>query len=93
MSAKIEKAYKRDPTGSFEVGEEMKYKIDFKTMTETCLHPDNNQTMKIYRKQCEGISTPKHLVPKKNITTDSMCENLCGCGQKRILISGMKELD
>ena len=76
MSAKIEKAYKRDPTGSFEGGEEMKYKIDFKTMTETCLHPDNNQTMKIYRKECEGISTPKHLVPKKPLP-QTACVKTC----------------
>lgn len=59
MSAKIEKAYKRDKTGSVEVGEEMKFKIDFKTMTETCLHPDNNQTMKVYRRKCEGSATFK----------------------------------
>ena len=92
MSAKIEKAYKRDPTGSFEVGDKIKYKIDFKTMTETCLHPDYNQTMKIYRKLCEGISTPKHLVPK-TITADRVCENLLGCGPRGILILRMKELD
>ena len=54
MSAKIEIAYKKDPAGSVEVGEEMKFKIDFKTMTETCLTPDNNQKMKVYRKPCEG---------------------------------------
>ena len=54
MSAKIEIAYKKDPAGSVKVGEEMKFKIDFKTMTETSLTPDNNQKMKVYRKLCEG---------------------------------------
>jgi hypothetical protein len=52
MSAKIERAYKNDPSGTVEVGEEMKFKIDFKTMTETCLN--SNDTMKVYRRPCEG---------------------------------------
>jgi hypothetical protein len=56
MSAKIERTYKNDPSGSVVVGEEMKYKIDFKTMTERCLDPSENETMKVYRRPCEGRS-------------------------------------
>ncbi|CAB3996938.1 poly [ADP-ribose] polymerase 14-like, partial [Paramuricea clavata] len=53
MSAKIERTYKNDPSGSVVVGEEIKYKIDFKTMTERCLDPSENETMKVYRRPCE----------------------------------------
>ena len=54
MSAKIERAYKNDPSGSVVIGEEMKYKIDFKTTTEKCLDPSENEIMKVYRRPCEG---------------------------------------
>ncbi|CAB4037177.1 poly [ADP-ribose] polymerase 14-like, partial [Paramuricea clavata] len=58
MSAKIERAYKNDPSGSVVVGEEMKVEIDFKTMTERCLDPTENEKMKVYRRPCEAFPFP-----------------------------------
>ena len=52
MSAKIERAYTNDPSGTAEVGDELKYKIDFKSMTETCL--ETQETMKVFRRPCDG---------------------------------------
>ena len=54
ISAKIETEYKRNPSGTVVVGDEEKYKIDFKTMTETCLNTSQG-SMKVYRRLCEGI--------------------------------------
>jgi hypothetical protein len=54
MSAKIETSYTNDPSGSVVVDEEMKVEIDFKTMTERCLDPTENEKMKVYRRPCEG---------------------------------------
>ncbi|XP_028398972.1 protein mono-ADP-ribosyltransferase PARP14-like [Dendronephthya gigantea] len=59
ISAKIETAYKRNPSGTVEVGDDEKYKIDFKTMTETCL-TSNEGLMKVYRRPCEAFPFPKN---------------------------------
>ncbi|XP_028398971.1 protein mono-ADP-ribosyltransferase PARP14-like [Dendronephthya gigantea] len=57
MSAKIETEYKRNPSGTVEVGDDEKYKIDFKTMTETCL-TSNEDLMKVYRRPCQAFPFP-----------------------------------
>jgi hypothetical protein len=61
MSAKIERAYKNDSSGSVVVGEEIKYEIDFKTMTEKCLDPSENETMKVYSMYNEGRPKPGNI--------------------------------
>ncbi|CAB4023202.1 poly [ADP-ribose] polymerase 14-like [Paramuricea clavata] len=58
INAKIERAYKNDPSGSVVVGEKMKYEIDFKTMTKTCLDPSENEIMKVHRHPCEAFPFP-----------------------------------
>ena len=52
MSAKIERAYTNDPSGTVEVDDKFKYKIDFKSMTETCL--ETQEAMKVFRRPCDG---------------------------------------
>ncbi|XP_028398976.1 protein mono-ADP-ribosyltransferase PARP14-like [Dendronephthya gigantea] len=59
MSAKIETEYKRNPSGTVEVGDDEKYKIDFKTKTETCL-TSNEGLMKVYRRPCEAFPFPSN---------------------------------
>ena len=57
ISAQIERAYKKKET-SVIVGEDTNLRIDFATMTETCLV--SNEKMKVYRRPCQG--TPLGLV-------------------------------
>mgnify|MGYP002803371376 CR=1 FL=1 len=58
ISAKIERAYTNNPSGAVEVGEELTYKIDFKSMTETCL--DTQETMKVFRRPCDAFPLPSN---------------------------------
>ena len=65
ISAKIEAGYKRNPSGTLVVVDKEEYKIDFKTMTETCL-TSTEGLMKVYRRPCEGIGNHPGYSQNKN---------------------------